>query len=61
MKNNFEYQLDEIRVNLYERTKDMANSDIVRITNENARIIAEQHGIILTKGTVDTIGQINKH
>ncbi|MCL1807209.1 MAG: hypothetical protein FWG31_05860 [Oscillospiraceae bacterium] len=54
MKKDFEHQLDEIRVGLHERTKDMTNSDAVRVTNENAKKIAEQYGIVLTKGATDT-------
>ena len=49
MKNDFERQLDEIRIDLYERTKDLTNGETVHITNENAKKIAERHGIILTK------------
>ena len=50
--NDFEDQLDIIRVNLYERTKNMTNSEAARITNESARKIAEQYGIKLTKRTI---------
>ena len=52
MTNDFESQLDAIRVALYERTKDMTNSEAVRATNENARKIAAQHGIEITKGMI---------
>ena len=51
MTTDFENQLDIIRVDLYERTKNLTNSEVVRITNENARRIAEQYGIKLTKGS----------
>jgi hypothetical protein len=50
MKNDFENQLDKIRVELYERTKTMTNSETVCATNENARKIAESYGIKITKG-----------
>ena len=49
MKNNYEDQLDAIRVDLYEQTKDMTNSDAARITNEHARKIAEQYGIKMVR------------
>ncbi|MCL1996906.1 MAG: hypothetical protein FWG63_11915 [Defluviitaleaceae bacterium] len=52
MKADFENQLDVIRVNLNELTKGMPNSEAVRFTNENARKIADQYGIKLTKSTV---------
>ena len=47
MKDNFEQQLDSIRVSLYEQTKSMSNSDAACKTNENARMIAEQYGITM--------------
>ena len=47
MRDDFENQLDSIRVYLYEQKKNMSNSDAARTTNENARIIAEQYGITL--------------
>jgi len=49
MANDFESQLDIIRVQLYERTKSMANSEAVRVTNENAKKIAARYGIIIEK------------
>lgn len=49
MTNEFENQLDRIRVDLYEQTKNMTNSEVVRVTNENAKKIAEQYGIKIAK------------
>jgi hypothetical protein len=50
MMNNFENQLDEIRVSLYEQTKNMSSAEIVEATNKNGKKIAEQFGIVITKG-----------
>jgi hypothetical protein len=38
--NNFEDQLDVIRAELYEETKNMTNADAARFENETARPIA---------------------
>ena len=43
--NNFENQLDEIRIKLYEETKDMNKEDIIRNVNTNAQKIAYEFGI----------------
>ncbi|MDR0302506.1 MAG: hypothetical protein LBI04_09385 [Treponema sp.] len=43
--NNFENQLDEIRVNLYEETKKMNKEDIIRNVNSHAQKIAQEFGI----------------
>jgi hypothetical protein len=49
MKNEFENQLNNIRIELYEKTREMTNSEIARLTNENAGRIAAQFGITMTK------------
>jgi hypothetical protein len=43
--NNFEDQLDEIRIKLYEETKEMNKEDIIRNVNAHARRIAHEFGI----------------
>ena len=53
MINCFEDTLDKIRVDLYEKTKKMANYEIVQITNKNARRIADEYGIKLTKNSTN--------
>ena len=45
--NNFEHQLDEIRIKLYEETKEMAKEDIIRHVNFHAKKIAKEFGIII--------------
>ena len=52
MKENFEDMLDAIRVDLYERTKDISNSEAARVINEDAKKIADQYGIKIVKGTI---------
>jgi hypothetical protein len=46
---NFEDQLDVIRAELYEETKDMTNADAARFVNETARPIAAKYGIKIIK------------
>jgi len=43
--NNFENQLDVIRVQLYEETKEMDKEDIIRNVNSHAQKIAQEFGI----------------
>jgi hypothetical protein len=47
--NNFEDQLDIIRAELYEETKDMTNAEAARFVNETARPIAAKYGIKIIK------------
>ncbi|MDR3283898.1 MAG: hypothetical protein LBS97_01825 [Treponema sp.] len=47
--NNFEDQLDVIRAELYEETKNMTNADAARFVNETARPIAAKYGIKIIK------------
>jgi hypothetical protein len=47
--NNFEDQLDLIRAELYEETKNMTNADAARFVNETARPIAAKYGIKIIK------------
>ena len=43
--NNFENQLDAIRIQLYEETKEMDKEDIIRKVNSHAQKIAQEFGI----------------
>ena len=43
--NNFENQLDVIRIKLYEDTKEMDKEDIIKNVNPHARKIAQEFGI----------------
>ena len=43
--NNFEDQLDGIRIKLYEETKEMSKEEIIRKVNSNAQKIAYEFGI----------------
>jgi len=43
--NNFEDQLDIIRIELYEKTKEMDKEDIIRNVNSHAQKIAQEFGI----------------
>jgi pyruvate formate-lyase activating enzyme-like uncharacterized protein len=46
--NNFEDQLDEIRINLYEETKEMDKKEIIKTVNSHAKKIAHEFGIIVS-------------
>jgi hypothetical protein len=47
--NNFEDQLDKIRLELYEETKDMAKQDAINHVNDTAKRIAVKYGIKIIK------------
>ena len=47
---DFENQLDEIRVKLYEETKNMDKADIISTVNFHAKKIAQEFGM-----NVDTV------
>ena len=49
MIDNFEKQLDEIRVKMYEETKHMTPAERAEVINERGRRIAEKYGITITK------------
>ena len=42
---DFENQLDEIRIKLYEETKNMDRTDIICTVNSHAQKVAEEFGI----------------
>jgi len=43
--NNFENQLDVIRIELYEETKKMDKEELIRNVNSHAQKIAQEFGI----------------
>lgn len=45
--NDFEDELDAIRVELYEERKHLSNAEIVRLSNANARRIADKYGLVV--------------
>lgn len=49
MTNDFENELDKIRIELYEKTKMLRNKDAVATINDSGRIIAENYGIVVAK------------
>jgi hypothetical protein len=46
---NFEDQLEVIRGELYDETKDMTNAEAARFVNDTARPIAAKYGITIIK------------
>ncbi|MDR3312826.1 MAG: hypothetical protein LBS96_00015 [Oscillospiraceae bacterium] len=50
MKQDFEDELDVIRVKLYENTKGKSNAYVANQTNAVGKRIAEKYGITVVKG-----------
>ena len=50
-KSDFEDQLDQIRVNMYERTKKLSSREAADALNQQGREVAEKYGIIVTKAS----------
>lgn len=51
MTTDFEDQLDQIRAELYQKTKDMSTKDAVAAINADGKRVAEKYGIPVKKGT----------
>ena len=52
--NNFEDQLDVIRLKLYEETKEMDKEDIINNVNSHAQRIAQEFGIKIDSAVPDS-------
>ena len=50
MMNDFENQLDQIRVEIYEQTKDMKNAEVVKAANDLGKALAAKYGVKVVKG-----------
>jgi hypothetical protein len=55
--NNYENELDEIRIKLYEETSNMKKDEIVRMINTHAQKIAQEFGIHIAKKTSENYFQ----
>jgi pyruvate formate-lyase activating enzyme-like uncharacterized protein len=55
--NNFEDQLDEIRIKLYEETKGMSRDEIIKSINSSAQTIADKYGIPIIKSMSEQYSQ----
>jgi pyruvate formate-lyase activating enzyme-like uncharacterized protein len=55
--NNYENELDEIRIKLYEETNSMGKDEIIRVVNTHARKIAQEFGIHIVKETSENYFQ----
>jgi hypothetical protein len=51
MMNDFENWLDDIRIELNEKTKKLKNDEAVAAINANGRKIAKKYGITVVKAT----------
>jgi hypothetical protein len=54
---NFENQLDKIRIQIFEETKNMENSEMTHMINEHARQIAKEFGIRMIKDTTHMVSK----
>ncbi|GBR75127.1 hypothetical protein NO1_2177 [Candidatus Termititenax aidoneus] len=46
---NFENWLDEVRIELYEQTKNLRKEEIIEVVNANAEKIADRYGFNIVK------------
>jgi hypothetical protein len=51
---DFENWLDEIRVKLYEQTKNLREEDVIKAVNADAERIAAQYGFSIVKAASAT-------
>jgi hypothetical protein len=56
--NNYENELDEIRIKLYEETSNREKYEIVRMVNTHAQKIAQEFGIHIVKETSENYFQM---
>ena len=52
--NDFENQLDKIRVEIHEQTKNMKNAEAVKAANDHGKALAVKYGIKIVKGNPGT-------
>jgi hypothetical protein len=52
--NDFENQLDAIRIELYEETKKMDKEDIIKNVNSHAQKVAQEFGIKIESTFIET-------
>ena len=50
MMNDFENQLDKIRMEIYEQTKDMHNAESAKAANDLGKALAAKYGVKIVKG-----------
>ena len=50
MMNDFENQLDQIRVEIYEQTKELKNAEAVKAANDHGKALGAKYGIKIVKG-----------
>jgi pyruvate formate-lyase activating enzyme-like uncharacterized protein len=55
--NNYESQLDEIRIKLYEETNGMAKNEIINMVNSHAQKVAQEFGIHIVKEPIENYPQ----
>ena len=52
MMDDFENQLDKIRLVIYEQTKDMHNAETVKAVNDYGKVLAAKYGITSIPTTI---------
>jgi hypothetical protein len=58
MVNNFENELDEIRIKLFEETNGMGKNEIIGLVNSRAKKIAQEYGINIVNKTTENDFQL---
>ncbi|MDR3131425.1 MAG: hypothetical protein LBU18_07750 [Treponema sp.] len=56
--NNYEDQLDEIRIKLYEEMNGLKKNEIIRMVNSHAQKVAQEFGIHIIKEPIENYSQI---
>jgi hypothetical protein len=56
--NNYEDQLDEIRIKLYEETNGLEKDEIIRMVNSHAKKVAQEFGIRIINEPIENYSQI---
>lgn len=51
MKNDFENQLDTIRVEMFEQMKDLSQDEALALLNDKAKKLASEFGFTIVKDT----------
>ena len=55
MMNDFENQLDKIRLEIYEQTKGMHNAETAKAANDYGNVLAAKYGIRVVKGVSELL------
>jgi hypothetical protein len=51
--NNYESQIDEIRIKLYEETNGLPKNEIIKMVNSHAKKVTQEFGIHIVKEPIE--------